>query len=99
MFAFVIDIGRAARCFTLRTAIFSPAPHLARAVGMSRFLVFSSGHGGSVQLKFAAGLSSGGRNLLNLGRTETRQSSQPSDGRDDMTIYGVRKYRTTKLPW
>src|SRR5882724_9235770 len=85
MFAFAIDIGRVARCFTLRTAIFSPAPHLARVVGTSTFLVFSSGHGGSVQLKFAAGLSSGGRNLLNLGRAGTSQTTKlPGKIRDQL---------------
>jgi hypothetical protein len=45
MFAFAIDIWRVARSLTLRTAVFFPALHLARAVGMSAFLGFSGGHG------------------------------------------------------
>jgi hypothetical protein len=45
MFAFAIDIWRVARSLTLRTAIFFPALHLARAVGMSTFLGFTGGHG------------------------------------------------------
>jgi hypothetical protein len=45
MFALAIDIWRVARSLTLRTAIFSPALHLARAVGMSTFFGFKGGHG------------------------------------------------------
>jgi len=45
MFAFAIDIWRVASSLTLRTAIFSPALHLARAIGMSAFFAFKGGHG------------------------------------------------------
>jgi hypothetical protein len=45
MFALAIDIWRVARSLTLRTAIFFPVLHLARAVGMSTFFAFNRGHG------------------------------------------------------
>jgi hypothetical protein len=68
MFAFAIDIWPVARSLTLRAAIFSPALHLARAVGMSTFFSFKGGHGEfSFQLDVAgdpSGVTWRWRNLL-----------------------------------
>ena len=67
MFAFAIDIWRVARSLTLGTAIFSPALHLARAVGMSTFLGSKGGHVEFLQLDVASdpsGVTRCWRNLL-----------------------------------